>query len=271
MDGRGKKWAAYSIALAGLLVVFFLILPGIVKRQAVRLITQGSPDAAVAVESAALSLPAGIRLGNVAITFKGGRSIEMRKVDIQARLLGLLGGKLSLAVDSALYGGRLNGSISFLNRFSSSGPFAAYFSFEGIKAGDCRLLNFGRQLSGRLSGHVELAGDTTSPLQAEGSMQARLVDGMLPLAPNRMGLELMAFENLEAEASLGGGILTINRLEIRDRAAAGGLQGQVRIDADSPGNSQLQLRGHVTFSFDPGRRHTAVLLGTFSSPALDIM
>lgn len=102
-------------------------------------------------------------------------------------------------------------------------------------------------------------------------MQARIISGMLPLAPNRMGLGLLAFESLEAEAALGGGILKINRLEIRDRAAAGGLRGQVAIDADSPGNSRLELKGDVTFSFDPGRRHTAVLSGTCSSPALDIM
>ncbi len=271
MDSRRKKWAAFSIALAGLLVFYFFILPGIIKRQAVMIISQGNPDIAVAVESAAPSLPAGIRLGNVAVKLKNGKSVEARKVDVQARLLRLLGGKLSLAVDSTLYGGRLKGAINFSNYFSSSGPFAVHFIFEDIKAGDCKLLSFGRQLTGKLSGSIEMAGDTAKALQGNGGMQLKLVNGMLPLAPNSMGLELLAFEKLEADAALGEGILKINRLELKDKAANGEFQGQIKIDPDAPENSQLQLQGNLTFSFDPGRPHTAVLLGTYANPALNIM
>jgi len=271
MDSRGRKWAAFSLALAGLLVIYFFILPGIIKGQAVRLITQGNPDISVAMESAAPKLPAGIRLGNVVVTLKGGKSVEARKVDIQARLLKLLAGKLSLAVDSSLYGGRLSGAINFLNSFSSSGPFAAHFTFEDIKTGDCKLLSFGRQLTGKLSGSIELAGKTEKALQGEGGMQLKLVDGMLPLAPNSMGLELLAFEKLEADAVLGEGILKIKRLELRDKAATGDFQGQIKIDPNSPENSQLQLQGNLTFSFDPGRRRTAVLQGTCANPALNLM
>lgn len=270
MDSR-KKWAACSIALAGLLVFYFFILPGILKRQAVNIISQGNPDIAVAVESAAPSLPAGIRLGNVVVTLKNGKTVEARKVDVQARLIRLLGGKLSLAVDSVLYGGRLNGAINFLNFFSASGPFAAHFTFEDIKAGDCRALSFGRQLTGKLSGHVEIAADTAKTLQGEGGMRIRLVNGMLPLAPNSMGLELLVFEKLEADAALGGGVLNINRLELRDKAASGDFRGQIRIDPDVPGNSQVMLEGRMTFSFEPGRPHTATLVGTFANPALNLM
>jgi type II secretion system protein N len=270
MDRR-KKWAACSIALAGLLIFYFFILPGILKRQAVRLISQGNPDISVAVESAAPSLPAGVRLGNVVVKLKNGKSVEARKLDVQARLIKLLGGKLSLAVDSALYGGRLYGAINFLNFFSSSGPFAAHFTFEDIKAGDCKVLSFGRQLTGKLSGSVELAGDTEKVLQGEGGMQLKLINGMLPLAPNSMGLELLAFEKLEADAALGEGILNINRLELTDKAAKGEFQGQIKIDPEAPENSQFRLQGQLTFSFDPGRSHTAVLLGTYANPALNIM
>lgn len=271
MDSRRKKWAACSIALAGLLAVYFLVLPGILKRQAVKIISQGNPDISVAVESAAPSLPAGIRLGNVVVKLKNGKTLEARKVDVQARLLRLLGGRLALAVDSALYGGRLKGAINFSNYFSASGPFAAYFAFEDIKAGDCKLLNFGRQLTGRLSGQVEIAADTAKVLQGEGAMQLTLANGMLPLAQNSMGLELLAFEKLEADAALKDGIVKINRLGLTDKAARGEFQGQIRIDPDSPENSNIQLQGRLTFSFDPGRPRSAVLLGTFANPALNIM
>lgn len=270
MDSR-KKWAACSIALAGLLVFYFLILPGILKRQAVKLISQGNPDISVAVESAAPSLPAGIRLGNVVVRLKNGKTVEARKVDVQARLVRLLGGKLSLAFNSALYGGNLKGAINFFNHFSSSGPFAANFTFEEIKAGDCKLLSFGRQLTGKLSGHVEITGDTAKALQGEGGLQVKIVNGMLPLAPNSMGLELLAFERLEADAAFEEGVLKINRLELSDKAVKGGFQGQVKIDPDALENSQLWLQGELTFSFDPGRTHTAVLAGTYANPALNIM
>ncbi len=270
MDNR-KKWAAYSLALAGLLVFYLFILPGILKGQAVRLISQGNPEIRVAMESAAPSLPAGIRLGNVVITLKNGKSVEFRRLDIQARLLKLLGGKLSLAVNSSLYEGRMKGAVSFFRFFSVSGPFAAHFAFEDIKAGDCRLLSFGRQLTGKLSGNIEIAGDTANALQAEGGMQVKIVNGMLPLAPNSMGLELLAFEKLEADTALGQGILTIKRLDIKDKAAAGEFQGRVTIDGSAPENSRFELQGHLVFSFDPGRRHEARLLGTYSNPALEIM
>ncbi len=270
MDSR-RKWAACSLALAGLLVFYFFILPGILKKQAVRLISQGSPDVSVAMESASPSLPAGIRLGNVVITLKSGKTVEVRKLDIQARLLKLMGGKLSLAVNSSLYDGRLKGAINFFRFFSTSGPFAAHFAFEDIKAGDCKLLSFGRQLTGKLSGNIDFAGDTGNALQGEGGMQVRIINGMLPLAPNSMGLELLAFESLEAEAALGEGILKVNRLDLKDKAASGEFQGQVKIDGNAPENSEFQLQGYLTFSFDPGRRHAARLLGTYANPALDIM
>lgn len=269
MDSR-RKWAACSIGLAILVAFYFFALPGILKRQAVRLISQGNPDVAVAIGSAAPSLPAGIRLGNVEIKLKGGKSVEARQVNIQARLLKLLTGKLSLAVDSALYGGRLRGAINFLNLFSLSGPFAAHFTWEDIKAGDCKLLCFGRQLTGNLSGSIEIAGNTANAAQGEGRLQLKLTNGMFPLAPNSMGLELLAFERLEADAVLEQGILKINRLELKDRAASGEFRGQIKLDRSSPENSELRLQGHLTFSFDPGRRHTAVLLGTYANPALNI-
>lgn len=270
MDGR-RKWAAFSLFLSGLLVLYFFILPGIIKRQATRLIAQGNPDISVAVESAAPRLPAGIRLGNVVVRLKNGKSVEVRKVDIQARLLMLLGGKLSLAVDSSLYGGRLSGAVNFANFFSASGPFAARFAFEDIKTGDCKLLSFGRQLTGKLSGALEIAGDTGKMTLADGGMQLKLVNGMLPLAPNSMGLELLAFERLQADALLGEGTLKIKRVELKDKAASGEFQGQIKIDQNTPENSRLQLQGELTFSYDPRRRHTAVLQGTYADPVFNLM
>lgn len=270
MAGRVRLWAVVGAAL-GFLIFYVLVMPGIIKKLAAGYLAKGYPGLTVNIGSAMPSLPAGVRFGGISLKDQGGRSFEAAKLAINARVFKLLGGSLSFAVDSALYGGRLKGVIDYPGMSVASGPFKANFSFEGLKAGDCSLLKLGRQLTGKMSGSVELAGEAGSASRGNGRIDLVILNGILPLADNSMGLQGLAFERLEFSAVLNQGILKISRFDLTDRALAGSFQGHMLLGNGDFGRNQLWLQGHLTLSSDPGRRHTVILSGTFEQPAVDIL
>jgi len=271
MAGRIKIWAALGISLAVLLFFYIFILPGIIKQQLISIIAQGNPGYSVTIGGAAAGFPLGVRLSDLKMEKGGQTAFEARKLNVHADIPKLCGGSLSLAIDSALYGGRLKGSVDYEGTSASRGPAAWRFTFENIKADECGLLRFGKRLTGKLSGFVEMAGEAGRTSQGKGRIEFTLVNGTLPFSAGSLGIASLPFEKLEGAAVLDGGIMDISRMTIKDKSVNGSFQGRVSLDGKSFAQSRLWLQGHLTFSSDQGNRQTVIIAGTVSEPSLSTL
>ena len=117
-----------------------------------------------------------------------------------------------------------------------------------------------RGVKGILSGGVEIQGDLTRPLEANGKGRIRISDGAVEARLGLPGLDEIPYASLEMSFDLEDGVLNLTQAEMKGPAFSGRFEGEITLEKDL-GRSPISLSGEL----EPG---TLVLENAFLSPLL---
>ena len=268
-----RKYAGYAaFAAAALVVLVWMKMPSDALRSLVlSALSKNKADLLVRLETAELALPFGLTLTGLSVQPRDGRGpgLEAGTVTARAAVLPLMTGRLAFRVQATAMGGRVDGDISFRDRFSASGPVRADLRFGGIDAADCPGLAglLGRSVRGRVDGQLRFEGLPERWSDGSGHLELAMVNGLITFKAPLFGLQEMAFTKMEGSLELGNGRLRVNRLEIAGDVLQGDFQGSVQLGGDLS-QSRLALRGDVNLPAAGPERFAVEVGGTVTNPVV---
>lgn len=193
-----------------------------------------------------LTIPPGLKFAKCTVRSMdpGSKSLfEATRVYTRFKLLPLLKGNLVFTLSSQAYGGSLTGDFRLA-------PIHDFQNYQiKLRAQTVQLENhsdismlMGRQLSGEISGEIELEGVVGDLVNSTGGGNFRLVNGSCPI--NSPFLKAKTVEELEVSATiaLSGGSLKISDCQFKGSGLEGTLAGEVRLQPRLSG-SVLNLAG----------------------------
>ncbi len=268
-----RKYGGYALfALAVFVFLAWLRMPAdTVRSILLSALSTNQAGVQVRFDSAQLAFPFGVTLTGVSVETGGGRGlrVEAETVTAQAALLSLLTGRLALRFQATAMGGRIDGDIAFRDRFSASGPLQADLRFANVNTADCPWLAgiLGRQVQGRVDGHIRFEGLPGQWTAGTGHLELVLANGLISFQAPLFGFQEMTFTRMEGSMDLGNGALKVTRFQLAGENIQGAFQGNVRLEGDFS-RSQLALRGDVNLPAAGADRFAVEVAGTVASPVV---
>jgi type II secretion system protein N len=268
-----RKYGGYALfALVALFIFAWLRMPSdAVRSLLLSALSKNPAEMQLRFDSAQLAFPLGVTLTGFSVQKKDGRGlrIDAETVTAHLALLPLLTGRVALHIQATAMGGRIDGDITFRNRFSASGPVQADMRFGNISAADCPWLAeiLGRQIRGRVDGQVRFDGLPAQWTAGSGHLELALVNGWVSFQDTQFGLEEMIVTRMEGNMDLESGTLKVNLFQVAGENMQGAFQGNVRLDTDFS-RSQLALRGDVNLPTAGRERFAVEVTGTVASPVV---
>jgi type II secretion system protein N len=273
MKEATRKYGGYVLfALVVLFIFAWLRMPSeAVRSLLLSALSKNQAEMQLRFDSAQLVFPFGVTLTGFSVQKKDGRGlrIDAETVTAHLALLSLLTGHVALRIQATAMGGRIDGDITFRNRFSASGPVQADMRFGNINAADCPWLAeiLGRQIRGRVDGQVRFDGLPGQWMAGSGHLELALVNGLVSFRDTQFGLDEMIVTRMEGNMDLDSGTLKVNLFQVAGENLQGAFQGNVRLEADFS-RSQLALRGDVNLPTAGRERFAVEVTGTVASPVV---
>jgi type II secretion system protein N len=267
---KTKKWITYTIygILITLLFLYLRFPSDSVANYIKSTIAAGNPDVVLSFDSATPSLPPGISLSNIEISFRNKPDLIFRTDTLKIRpaLTRLLSGKLSLFLNTDSYGGKIRTDVDFANRFSTEGPVNINNGFSNINLGKCSCLQAatGRRISGILSGTLSYTGRLDRITNGAGSAKFSLLDGSMQLLREIFGLGELDFDKMDADITLKNRTLKITSLEMTGKQFSGSFSGNIFL-RENIMRSRLSIKGNIKIHA-MNRDISTTLNGTIANP-----
>jgi type II secretion system protein N len=167
---------------------------------------------------------------------------EADQVRLRFKVLQLLRGNLAFTLRSQAYGGTLSGDVR-LTPFYDVRNYQLRVRGQKIQLeGHSVSTLLGRQVSGKISGDINLKGPIGDLVNASGGGEFRLEEGSCPI--DSAYLRIRTLEGLEVSATmeLSGGSLEIIECEFKGQGFQGTVSGKVMLQPQLSG-STLNLAG----------------------------
>ena len=273
MKEATRKYGGYVLfAMTVLLLFAWLRMPTeAVRSLLLSALSKNQAEVQIRFDSAQLCFPLGVTLTGFSVQKKDGRGlrIDAETVTAHLALLSLLTGHLALRIQATALGGRIDGDIACLKRFSSSGPIQADMRFGNINADDCPWLAeiLGRRIRGRVDGHIRFDGLPGQWTAGSGHIEIALVNGLVSFQDPLFGMDEMTFTRMEGNMDLENGTLKVNRFEVAGENIQGTFQGDVRLEGDFS-HSRIALRGDVNLPAAGRERFAVEVTGTVANPVV---
>jgi type II secretion system protein N len=186
---------------------------------------------------------------------------------------------------SQVYGGSLKGDIR-LAPFYDVRQYQLKLRGQTLRLDDKTDISalLGRQLSGQISGDLELKGDFGDIVNSTGGGELQLVEGSCPIDSPYLTIKLLEKLEVSGTFALAGGILKINPCQFKAPGFEGTLSGEIELQPWLP-SSTLNLAGKgqidpALVNLPPDKRRVAEailkrgkplpfkVLGTIEAPQL---
>ena len=234
----------WGLVLAGILIVWKFPYQSLQER----LVATASAQLGVKFEITDMSpaLPFGLKLAKCAVRTKEPESkpfFEASQVRLRFKVLQLLRGSLAFTLRSQAYGGTLSGDVR-LTPFYDARNYQLRVRGQKIQLEGQSSVStlLGRQVSGKISGDLNLKGPLGDLVNASGGGEFQLEEGSCPI--DSAYLRTSTLEGLEVYATmeLSGGSLEITECEFKGQGFQGTVSGKVMLQPRLSG-STLNLAG----------------------------
>ena len=240
---RAVGYFLWGLVFAGILIVWKFPY----QRLQERLVATASTQLGVKFEITDMSpaFPFGLKLAKCAVrTLEAGSKpfFEANQVRLRFKVLQLLRGSLAFTLRSQAYGGTLSGDVRLT-------PFYDVRNYQmKVRGQEIQLEGhsvsplFGRQVSGKISGDINLKGPLGDLIGASGGGEFQLKEGSCPI--DSAYLSIRTLEKLEVYATmvLSDGSLEITDCEFKGQGFQGTVSGKVMLQPGLFG-SILNLAG----------------------------
>jgi len=240
---RALGYFLWGLVFAGILIVWKFPYESLQER----LLATASAQLGVKFEITDMSpaLPFGLKLAKCAVRTMEPKSkpfFEAEQVRLRFKVLQLLRGNLAFTVRSQAYGGTLSGEVRLT-------PFYDVRNYQLRVRGQKLQLQghsvsplLGRQVSGKISGDINLKGPLGDFVNASGGGKFQLEEGSCPI--DSAYLRIRTLEGLEVSATmeLSGGRLEIVECEFKGQGFQGTVSGKIILQPRLSG-STLNLAG----------------------------
>ena len=248
---RALGYFLWGCVFAGILIVWKFPYQSLQER----LVAIASAQLGVKFEITDMSpsLPFGLKLAKCAVRTMEPESkpfFEANQVRLRFKVLPLLGGRLAFTLRSQAYGGTLSGDVRLT-------PFYDVRNYQlRVRGQEIQLEGqssvstlLGRQVSGKISGDINLKGPLGDLVNASGGGEFQLEDGSCPI--DSAYLRIRTLEGLEVSATiaLSGGSLEITECEFKGQGFQGTVSGKVMLQPRLSG-STLNLAGEGQLDAD---------------------
>ena len=213
-----------------------------------RLVATASAQLGVKFEITDMSpaLPFGLKLAKCAVRTREPESkpfFEANQVSLRFKVLQLLRGSLAFTLRSQAYGGTLSGDVR-LTPFYDARNYQLRVRGQKIQLEGQSSVStlLGRQVSGKISGDLNLKGPLGDLVNASGGGEFQLEEGSFPI--DSAYLRIRTLEGLEVSTTfeLSGGSLEITECEFKGQGFQGTVSGKVMLQPRLSG-STLNLAG----------------------------
>jgi len=227
---RALGYFFWGLVLAGVLIVWKFPYQSLQER----LVTTASAQLGVKIEITDMSpaLPFGLKLAKCTVGTKEPESkpfFEANQVRLRFKVLQLLRGSLAFTLRSQAYEGTLSGDVR-LTPFYDARDYQLRVRAQEIQLeGHSVSSLLGRQVSGKISGDLNLKGPLGDLVNASGGGEFQLEEGSCPI--DSAYLRIRTLEGLEVYATmeLSGGSLEITECEFKGQGFQGTVSGKVML------------------------------------------
>jgi type II secretion system protein N len=247
---RAVGYFLWGLVFAGILIIWKFPY----HRLQERLVATASAQLGVKFEITDMSpaFPFGLKLAKCAVRTMEPESkpfFEANQVRLRFKVLQLLRGTLAFNLRSQAYGGTLSGDVR-LTPFYDARNYqlrvrGQEIQLEGYSVSPL----FGRQVSGKISGDINLKGPLGDLMNASGGGEFQLEEGSCPI--DSAYLRIRTLEGLEVYATveLSDGSLKITDCEFKGQGFQGTVSGKVMLQPRLSG-SILNLAGEGNLDSD---------------------
>jgi type II secretion system protein N len=250
MTKRAVGYFLWGLVFAGILIVWKFPYQSLQER----LVATASTQLGVQFEITDMSpaFPFGLKLTKCAVRTLEPESkpfFEANQVRLRFKVLQLLRGSLAFTLRSQAYGGTLSGDVRLT-------PFYDVRNYQlRVRGQEIQLKGhsvsplFGRQVSGKISGDINLKGPLGDLIRASGGGEFQLEEGSCPI--DSAYLRIRTLEGLEVYATmaLSDGSLEITDCEFKGQGFQGTVSGKVMLQPRLSG-SILNLAGEGQLDSD---------------------
>ena len=241
---RATAYLLYALILGGILLVWKFPYSSLGQRlEAVASRALGGMR--VELRELSPAFPFGLKVGRCVVrTWEAGREpvFDMTQGSLRFRILPLLRGAVGVVVQGRAYGGALSGDGSISR--GRDRPYQLKAVLQSLRLGEhpgiAQLL--GRQVSGTVSGEVQLSGPTGDKMKSTGGGKMQLRQGSWPVDSPYLKIKSLDEMELNATVKLGEGTLTIEGCDFKATGIQGTLKGSVSL-ATTWSESTLELAG----------------------------
>jgi type II secretion system protein N len=247
---RAVGYFLWGLVFAGILIVWKFPY----QRLQERLVATASAQLGVKFEITDMSpaLPFGLKLAKCTVRTMEPESepfFEANQVRLRFKVLQLLKGSLAFTLRSQTYGGTLSGDVR-LTPFYDARNYQLRMRGQEIQLeGHSVSPLFGRQVSGKISGAINLQGPFGDLVNASGGGEFQLEEGSFPI--DSAYLKIRTLEGLEVYATmeLSDGSLEVTECEFKGEGFQGTVSGKVMLQPRLSG-SILNLAGEGQLDSD---------------------
>ena len=226
---RALGYFLWGFVFAGILIVWKFPYQSLQER----LVAIASAQLGVKFEITDMSptFPPGLKLAKCSVRTMEPESkpfFEASQVRLRFKVLPLLRGRLAFTLRSQAYGGTLSGDVR-LTPFYDVRNYQLRVRGQKIQLEGQSYVStlLGRQVSGKVSGDINLKGPLGDPVNASGGGEFQLEEGSFPI--DSAYLRTRTLERLEVSATieLSGGSLEITKCEFKGQGFQGTVSGTV--------------------------------------------
>ena len=241
---RALGYFLWGFVFAGILIVWKFPYQSLQER----LVAIASAQLGVKFEITDMSpsLPFGLKLAKCAVrTMEPGSKpfFEVNQVRLRFKVLPLLRGRLAFTLRSQAYGGTLSGDVR-LTPFYDVRNYQLRVRGQKIQLEGQSYVStlLGRQVSGKISGDINLKGPLGDLVNASGGGEFKLEEGSWPIDSAYLRTRILEGLEVSATIELSGGSLEITQCEFKGQGFQGTVSGKVILQPRLAG-STLNLAG----------------------------
>ena len=264
------KWllyGVYSVCVAAFFL-YYLFPSETVKRYIIARINMSNPEVRVSIKDVAPILPPGLKLHSVRLGSRSEDLMDAEEVVLVPNLMSLFSDSPSYRFFIKAFGGSIEGRAQMANQTTPRGRIEIDANIADIRLEMAQIVRAysGNRLEGICSGTIHYK---KTPGQ-ERALNTRLVGAAVSvrLKTPVFGMDALAFDNVEVEASLRNRTLKIKRLVVNGDQFDGNFSGSGVIRdnlSDSPINLNGKLSPQAAFVQGSGVKTSAALLGGSSN------